>query len=108
MMIPFDLMNQRSQKFVPNYIFHNIERLSFTGIFHDKILEEYNIRIVGAGAIAPPTPPPDIGRVANPTSIEGADYAHHITSPGFSNLPRSYGYKYGLKNGEYVNNSYNI
>ena len=77
--IPFDLMNQRSKKFVPNYIIHKIERLSFAGIFLDKNLEEYNIRVVGVGAIAPkPPPPPDIGRVVNPTSIKGA---HHITAP---------------------------
>jgi hypothetical protein len=35
-MIPFDLMNQRSKKFVPK----KIERLSFAGIFQDKNLEE--------------------------------------------------------------------
>ena len=55
--IPFDLMNQRSKKFVPNYIIHKIERLSFAGIFLDKNLEEYNIRVVGVGAIAPKPPP---------------------------------------------------
>ena len=31
------------------YIIHKIERLSFAGIFLDKNLEEYNIRVVGVG-----------------------------------------------------------
>ena len=50
MMIPFDLMNQRSTKFVPNYIIHKIERLSFVGIFLDKNLEEYNIPRTATGS----------------------------------------------------------
>ena len=34
-------------------------------------------------------PPPNFGRYANPISIKGTDYAHHIITypPGFSNLP---------------------
>ena len=66
MMIPFDLMNQRSKKFVPNYIIHK----SFAGIFLDKNSEEYNIRAVGAGA----------EYLTLPQSRGQITYAHQITA----------------------------